>query len=230
LTVIPAAATSWAAVFAQAHRPVRAILERARSRSGCRTVAEGIKQIRPHCCCLICGRAARARRMDANMFAFTAARICSSSTSNVPPMGGPPALPTTISIRPQRLIAASMSCAGSPASLMSPGTTTASGRGGGKSIQGRLVPGVDNHPSTLRCECPDTSPSETLRRRSNDRNAVTQAEIHSWNLQLARPQPCGRGRALRGVGRRTAIRVRGLIVQLGVAPPVWTMPSLVIVD
>ena len=56
LSVTPLPRRSAAAVFAQAHNPVRAVLDRASVGEACTIVEEAMQQILPHPAALKCGR------------------------------------------------------------------------------------------------------------------------------------------------------------------------------
>src|SRR5215217_3685892 len=71
--VMPSSNRSAAAVLAQAHRPVRAVLDRARVGIGSFTALEVIRQMRPQPAARIAGRAARTRRMEVSRLAWRAA-------------------------------------------------------------------------------------------------------------------------------------------------------------
>src|SRR5471032_1900601 len=75
--VIPddSAARSAAAVFAQAHRPTRAVLDRARLGRGWTTEYDEMQQIRPQPWARIGGTAARTNRTALNRLASTASRM-----------------------------------------------------------------------------------------------------------------------------------------------------------
>ena len=99
---LPSAARSAAAVLAHAHKPTRAVLDRARPGMGWTTEYDEMQQIRPQPSARMWGRAARTSRTALSRLASTAARMASSSTSSERPGGGPPALATTMSSRPKR--------------------------------------------------------------------------------------------------------------------------------
>ena len=69
---MPSSIRSCAAVFAHAHRPVRATFEYARSGIGCLTALEVMKQMRPQPAARMWGTAASARRIEVCRFAFRA--------------------------------------------------------------------------------------------------------------------------------------------------------------
>ena len=110
LSVIPSGKRSAAAVLAQAHRPVRAVLDNARVGMGCLIELDVMRQIRPQPRARIWGTALRTSRTDVRRLASIAASIASSSTSSARPGAGPPELATRMSRLPKRSTAASTSC------------------------------------------------------------------------------------------------------------------------
>ena len=73
---MPSAIRSCAAVFAHAHRPVRAVFEYASVGIGCLIENDVIRQIRPQPAARMCGTAACTRRIEVSRFAFIAASTC----------------------------------------------------------------------------------------------------------------------------------------------------------
>jgi hypothetical protein len=126
LRVMLSSNRSAAAVLAHAHRPVLAVLDRARVGIGSLTALEVIRQMRPQPAARMGGSAAWTSRIEVSRLAWRAASSASSSTSRARAGGGPPALATSTSSPPKRSTAAATSRPGAAGSVTSAATARAS--------------------------------------------------------------------------------------------------------
>ena len=210
---------SWAAVFAHAHRPVRAVFEYARPGIGCLIENDVIRQIRPPPAARMCGTAACTSRIEVSRFALTAASIASSSTSRARAGGGPPAFATRMSSPPNRSTVAATSRAGASGSVTSAGIA-------------RTSPGnsaaVASNVSGLRAQMATRAPSRDIAsaapRPSPFDAAVTSAtfpDIPRSIVEMLRR---------RGSGRRTEARPRRTLVAMSfrrLLPPIAACAAVV---
>ncbi len=106
-TVIPSAATSFASVRAKPVNPARRLFDNIRLSTGCFTAIDVMLRMRPQRRCFIPGRTCRASSIALKSVSRIASSHCSRLNCSNVPAGGPPALVTRISMRPNRSLPAS---------------------------------------------------------------------------------------------------------------------------
>src|SRR6185503_2248988 len=106
-TVIPWAATSFASVRAKPVSPARKLFDNIRFSTGCFTAIEVMLRMRPQRRSFMPGRTCRANSIALKRVSRIASSHCSRVICSNVPAGGPPALVTRMSIRPNRSLPAS---------------------------------------------------------------------------------------------------------------------------
>ena len=184
---MPSSIRSCAAVFAHAHRPVRAVFEYASVGIGCLIEYDVIRQIRPPPAARMCGTAACTSRIEVSRFALTAASIASSSTSSARTGGGPPALATRMSSPPNRSTVAATRRAGASGSVTSAGIArTSPGSSAAVAASALGLPGADGHARTLPRQRERGPAPESLGRGRDQRDLPRHPQIHRGDATAAR--------------------------------------------